>query len=78
MPRANWDVLCKYNLVIPGSPLVKEFNNLKDDIIKELHVLMMKNQNLRKTRDMLLPKLISGELDVENLDIDTGEVFVES
>jgi type I restriction enzyme S subunit len=28
-----------------------------------------KNQNLRKTRDLLLPKLISGQLDVEELDI---------
>jgi len=27
------------------------------------------NQNLRKTRDLLLPKLISGQLDVEELDI---------
>ena len=27
------------------------------------------NQNLRQTRDLLLPKLISGELDVEELDI---------
>jgi hypothetical protein len=30
-------------------------------------------QNLRKTRDLLLPKFISGELDVEELDIETGE-----
>ena len=32
-----------------------------------------KNHSLRKTRDLLLPKLISGQLDVEDLDIDTGE-----
>jgi type I restriction enzyme S subunit len=31
--------------------------------------LDVKNQNLRKTRDLLLPKLISGQLDVEELDI---------
>ena len=29
--------------------------------------------NLRTTRDLLLPKLISGKLDVEELDIDMGE-----
>ena len=29
----------------------------------------MKNTNLRQTRDLLLPKLISGELDVSELDI---------
>ncbi len=29
----------------------------------------MKNANLRQTRDLLLPRLISGELDVSQLDI---------
>jgi type I restriction enzyme, S subunit len=29
--------------------------------------------NLRSTRDLLLPKLISGQLDVEHLDIEVGE-----
>lgn len=28
-----------------------------------------KNTNLRRTRDLLLPKLISGELDVEEKDL---------
>ena len=37
-----------------------------------LKTLMRKNHNLRTTRDLLLPKLISGLLDVEDLDIDTG------
>ena len=31
--------------------------------------LMQTNSALRKTRDLLLPKLISGQLDVEELDI---------
>jgi len=30
------------------------------------------------TRDLLLPKLISGQLDVEELDIDAGEPLVEA
>jgi len=32
-----------------------------------------KNNILRQTRDLLLPKLISGEIDVENLDIRIGD-----
>ena len=31
--------------------------------------LKLKNRNLRRTRDLLLPKLISGEVDVENIDV---------
>jgi len=30
----------------------------------------IQNQALRKTRDLLLPRLISGRLDVEDLDIE--------
>jgi type I restriction enzyme S subunit len=36
--------------------------------------LSTKNGFLRKTRDLLLPRLISGEIDVENLDINTGPI----
>ena len=32
-----------------------------------MHNLRLRNANLRKTRDLLLPKLISGEVDVEGL-----------
>jgi type I restriction enzyme S subunit len=41
-------------------------------------MLDLKNCNLRQTRDLLLPKLISGQLDVEDLDIDIGEPPVEA
>ena len=48
--------------------------------IGKVKVLRRKNDNLRTTRDLLLPKLISGKLDVEDLDIDVGmtaEALVE-
>jgi type I restriction enzyme S subunit len=48
------------------------FNEVVTDIVSTLKTLMLKNHNLRITRDLLLPKLISGKLDVEDLDIDTG------
>jgi type I restriction enzyme S subunit len=35
--------------------------------------LAQKNINLRQTRDLLLPRLISGELDVSELDINVRE-----
>jgi type I restriction enzyme S subunit len=45
---------------------------LIDVFFKQTKNLNEKNTNLRQTRDLLLPRLISGEIDVENLDIDTG------
>ena len=43
-----------------------EFGNIHFDLINNL---LVKNINLRRTRDLLLPKLISGEVDVENIDV---------
>jgi type I restriction enzyme S subunit len=34
--------------------------------------LVRQNGNLRATRDLLLPKLVSGAIDVSDLDIDTS------
>ena len=50
-----------------------EYHKATDEMFLLKHRLQVKNRNLRKTRDLLLPKLISGELDVEDLDIETGE-----
>ncbi len=36
--------------------------------------LAKKNEVLRRTRDLLLPRLISGDLDVSNLDIRISDV----
>ena len=41
-------------------------------MLAEILNLRTKNTNLRTTRDLLLPKLISGKLDVEDLDIESG------
>ena len=69
MPRANWEVLAKYPIVLPPLEISQQFNNLVQDKVDMIHNLVFCNQNLRKTRDLLLPKLISGELDVSTLDI---------
>ena len=46
-------------------------NNFTCEVIDKIHNLIFQNTNLRQTRDLLLPKLISGEIDVSELDIDT-------
>ncbi len=74
MPRANWDVLIKYPVVIPPLPLLYQFNEFVQNTLAQIHNLIFKNRNLRQTRDLLLPRLISGEIDVENLDINTDQI----
>ena len=36
--------------------------------------LIKKNQILRQTIDLLLPKLISGKIDISDLEIDVGNI----
>jgi len=45
------------------------FESYIEPMILEIQNIMGKISNLRQTRDLLLPKLISGEVDVEGLDI---------
>lgn len=51
----------------PADDLVKAFARIADPMMRLVARLRVKNANLRTTRDLLLPKLISGELDVSAL-----------
>jgi type I restriction enzyme S subunit len=65
MPRANWNVLERYPIVLPGAKLAESFSSLVVDIIAQQQALVFKIQNLRRTRDLLLPRLLSGQIDLE-------------
>jgi len=64
MPRANWDVLAKYAVPVPPARLLRPFLDFVTDVVAMMQNLLFKNRNLRETRDLLLPKLVSGEVDV--------------
>ena len=56
-------------LLEPAKSIIAKFEEVVAPISLELINLTMKNTNLRQTRDLLLPKLISGEIDVSELDL---------
>jgi len=62
------------NLTIPESSICKTAKDILDPIFDFEIKLNIKNSNLRRTRDLLLPKLISGELNVETLGIKIGNM----
>jgi type I restriction enzyme, S subunit len=68
MPRANWAVLCRYPIARPDSPLLDRFNTLITPMLELINNLVFSNRCLSKTRDLLLPKLVSGEVSVERLE----------
>jgi type I restriction enzyme, S subunit len=58
-----------YQFLLPSNNLTNAFGTFVELIYKQMDILERKNSNLRITRDVLLPKLVSGELDVSDLDI---------
>lgn len=55
------------NILVPHNPSLKIFNDIAGSFLRQMSSLRKKNDNLRITRDLLLPKLISGEIDVEKI-----------
>ena len=68
------DAIREFNILLPPSSLLDSLEDFVSPMWKLINNLDNKNLNLRFTRDYLLPSLISGEIDVENLDIKTEEV----
>jgi len=69
---ASAGVLVGIDMVLPPKPLLDRFESLILPIRKLIVSLIDNNTNLRRTRDLLLPKIISGELDISELDIETN------
>lgn len=56
--------LKKIKLLIPTQKLVEDYYQKTYVMLEQKRALQMKNQNLAMQRDMLLPRLMSGKLEV--------------
>ena len=72
VPTLNRNDIHGRPVVIPSQKILEQLNLFVEPILVLKKNLLKRSDNLRKTRDLLLPRLISGEIDVENLDINTG------
>ncbi|QFY89952.1 restriction endonuclease subunit S [Magnetovirga frankeli] len=64
MPRADWKQMQQYPVPLPPDGLLRAFNDFIDPILNQLKTLAFANQRLTKARDLLLPKLMNGEVAV--------------
>ena len=64
-------VLTGAKLALPPVKVQAEFAAAITPLRRLLNNLIDQNANLRTSRDLLLPMLVSGEIDVSDLDIDT-------
>ena len=67
------DTFRRMAVVRPPVELVSAFTEDVRPVLQAVKVTLRAIDNLRSTRDLLLPRLVSGEIDIGDLDIPTGE-----
>ena len=58
------DLIKNIKIVMPSDDVIKAFEEKVDVIYDSIKMLIYKNKNLAKQRDLLLPRLMSGKLEV--------------
>lgn len=69
MPRADWDFLKKLEILLPPTPILEMFQERFGAHFESICNCLGQNEILKKSRNLLLSRLISGKLSVEALDI---------
>lgn len=68
IPYAVWDgSLAAYPIVFPPEDILARYERVVGPMLEFIRTGFFLQQNLRAQRDLLLPKLISGEIDVSEL-----------
>ena len=70
MPYAIWEGgLGDMEIIIPTPEIAKKYNEIVLPMLRQIQNSYFENNRLREIRDKLLPRLMSGELDVSNIEI---------
>ena len=70
MPYAIWEGgLGDMEIAIPTLEIAQEFNEIVLPMLRQIQNSYFENNRLREIRDGLLPRLMSGELDVSDIEI---------
>ncbi len=64
MPRADWAAMEQYPVLIPDDGLLDLFDEKVKALASEIVTLSGSSHAAREARDRLLPKLMSGEIEV--------------
>jgi type I restriction enzyme S subunit len=64
MPRADWNLMEKHKILVPPNSIMVALQEIVTPMIEQLRMLAFANQKLRAARDLLLPRLMSGEITV--------------
>ncbi len=65
MPRTSWGRMAKYDLCLPSDTVLDAFNAVVQPMVDRIVTNIHESRTLAATRDLLLPKLMSGEVRVK-------------
>jgi len=68
---ASAGVIAEYQFVLPPQSLVEQFERRVREIRSLLTTLLKKTVNLRRTRDLLLPRLLSGQVALHTKEVES-------
>ena len=68
MPRTSWERLASYPMAIPPQPVAQTFNDEVSPLIELILAHIHESHRLAEIRDYLLPKLLSGEVEVKEVE----------
>lgn len=66
--RVQPDFTNKFIIAIPSSELMDSFGDVAQPIFKLVQTLVDENKGLKESRDILLPRLMSGDISVESME----------
>jgi type I restriction enzyme S subunit len=66
------DTFRRMQVVKPPRDLIARFARHTDAMFEQINTLERQTANLRRTRDLLLPRLLSGQLEVSESNVKTG------
>ena len=64
VPTLNRNDIHGFDTLIPPRPLQKKFQEVAGAMLAQTRTLELQIQNLRRTRDLLLPRLLSGQVEL--------------
>jgi type I restriction enzyme, S subunit len=76
IPSTSRDAFYAIPIVLPPSALVRQFTDVAQVIFEVRRAIEESSGRLSSVRDLLLPKLVTGEIDVSNLALDPLETSV--
>ena len=68
------DLLYETPIILPPTEELTKFDKIVSNQVHEIHCNELENQTLTEIRDTLLPKLISGEVEVKVAEVEVRKV----